>query len=386
MPQEHATRRIFLSPPQIGEREREFVKDAFDSNWIAPLGPHVDAFERELCAATGVAAACALSSGTAAIHLALRLLGVGAGDTVLCSTLTFAASANPILYQGARPVFVDSERTSWNLDPALVAEALARLRARGEPPPKALVAVDLLGQCADYAGLREVCDAAGVPIVQDAAEALGATWRGRPAGGQGRCGVFSFNGNKIITTSGGGALVSDDPALVAEARFLATQARDPAPHYQHSTFGYNYRLSNVLAAIGRGQLEQLPARVAARRANEAFYRAALAGVEGVSFMPEAPWGVSNRWLTHIQIDPARTGGVTREDVRLALEAENIESRPLWKPLHLQPVFASFVSDLAVINGTAGELFERGLSLPSGSALTEDDLARVAGIVRRTLRA
>jgi pyridoxal phosphate-dependent aminotransferase EpsN len=339
----------------------------------------VDAFEKEVCQYTGAKAACALSSGTAAIHLALRLLGVGEGDSVLCSSLTFAASANPILYQGARPVFIDSETTSWNLDPALVAEALADGKEKNRLP-KAVIAVDLLGQCADYDALNAVCAEYGVPLIQDAAEAAGATYKGQPAGRQGRVGVFSYNGNKIITTSGGGMLISDDESLIAKARFLATQARDPAPHYQHSTYGYNYRLSNVLAAIGRGQLSVLGERVAARRANEAFYRQALGAVAGVSFMPEAPWGVSNRWLTHIQIDPA-AAGTTREAVYEALNAENIESRPLWKPLHLQPVFASCE---AYTNGTAEKLFTNGLSLPSGSALTPSELERVATLVRRAI--
>ncbi|MDR2430086.1 MAG: DegT/DnrJ/EryC1/StrS family aminotransferase [Puniceicoccales bacterium] len=370
------SQRIYLSPPHLGDDEFRLVQEVFASNWIAPLGPQVDAFEREVCELTGARAACALSSGTAAIHLALRLLGVGANDSVLCASLTFAATANPILYQGAQPVFIDSEETSWNIDPALVGAALADTKKSGRPA-KAVIAVDLLGQCADYDALNAVCAAHGVPLIQDAAEALGATYKGQAAGRQGRAGIFSFNGNKIITTSGGGMLVSDDVELVASARFLATQARDPAPHYQHSTFGYNYRLSNVLAAIGRGQLRVLADRVAARRANEAFYRKALGGIPGVSFMPEAPWGGSNRWLTHIQIDPG-AAGTTREAVLEALAAENIEARPLWKPLHMQPVFAGC---RAHVNGTAERLFSRGLSLPSGSALTEAELERVASLVR-----
>lgn len=373
------SQRIYLSPPHLGADELQLVQEAFASNWIAPLGPHVDAFEKEVCDMTGARAACALSAGSAGIHLALRLVGVGHGDTVVCSSLTFAASANPILYQGAVPVFVDSEEISWNLDPALVAQALEDGRKRGKLP-KAVIAVDLLGQCADYDALRNVCEEYGVPLIQDAAESLGATYKGQAAGRQGLLGVFSFNGNKIITTSGGGMLVSDEAELIAKARHLATQARDPAPHYQHSTFGYNYRLSNVLAAIGRGQLRVLAERVAARRANEAFYREALGDIPGVSFMPEAPWGVSNRWLSHIQIDPA-VAGTSWDKVSAALAAENIESRPMWKPLHLQPVFA----DCQMYNtGVAERLFARGLSLPSGSSLAAAEREQVTEIVRRSI--
>lgn len=363
----------------MGHDEEVFIREAFASNWIAPLGPHVDAFEREVCQFTGAKAACALASGTAAIHLALRLLGVSAGDEVLCATLTFAATANPILYQGASPIFIDSEKQSWNIDPTLVAEALAEKRRAGKLP-KAIIAVDLLGQCADYDTLNAVCAEYSVPLVQDAAESIGATYKGQASGRQGRVGIFSFNGNKIITTSGGGMLLSDDETLIEQARFLATQARDPAPHYQHSTYGYNYRLSNVLAAIGRGQLRVLPERVAARHANEAAYRAGLGNVPGVSFMPTASWSVSNHWLTHIQIDPA-SAGASREDVRLALEREGIESRPLWKPLHLQPIFAGCH---AYLSGVAKQLFANGLSLPSGSALTELERQRIISIVRAAL--
>ena len=373
--------RIYLSPPHLGTEERRFVQEAFDTNWIAPLGPHVEAFEKEVCAATGAAAACALSSGTAGLHLALRMLGVGPGDYVICPSLTFAASANPILYQGATPVFVDSETTSWNMDPALLDDALNDLEKAGHPA-KAVISVDLLGQAADYEAIRFLCAAHNVPLVQDAAEALGATWQGAAAGRQGFAAIFSFNGNKIITTSGGGMLVSDDTDLIARARYLATQARDPAPHYQHSTYGYNYRLSNVLAGIGRGQLRLLDARVAARRANFAFYQQALGDIPGVTFMPEAPWGKCNRWLTHIQIAPA-AAGATREALYDALNAENIESRPLWKPLHLQPAFADF---RMYNTGVSERLFAHGLSLPSGSSLTREDLERIATITRATLPA
>ncbi len=372
--------RLYLSPPHLGDEELALVHDAFASNWIAPLGPHVDAFERELAAAVGVPAAAALSSGTAALHLALTLLGVGPGDEVICPTLTFCASANPVRYLGAEPVFLDVDPATWCLDPALLEEELAACAARGKLP-RAVVAVDLYGQCADYDAITAACAAHGVPVVEDAAEALGADYRGRPAGGFGAAGVLSFNGNKIITTSGGGALVAHDPELVARARFLASQARDPAPHYQHSALGYNYRLSNVLAAIGRGQLRRLAERVAARRRIFERYRERLAGLPGVEFMPEAGYGRANRWLTCLTIDPARFGA-DREDVRRALEAEDIESRPLWKPLHLQPLYAG-----SRVRGgeVAADLFARGLCLPSGSAMTEGDVDRVAALVRACRR-
>jgi dTDP-4-amino-4,6-dideoxygalactose transaminase len=373
-------KRIYLSPPHLGAEELELVKEAFASNWIAPLGPHVDAFEKEFAAAVGAAHAAALSSGTAALHLALRLLGVRPGDEVLCSSLTFSASANPIVYEGATPVFIDADRATWNLDPNLLRDELRACAGRGRLP-RAVIVVDLYGQCADYDPILEICGEYGVPVIEDAAEALGADYRGRAAGTFGKVGVFSFNGNKIITTSGGGMLVSADRSLVEGARFLATQARDPAPHYQHSALGFNYRLSNVLAAIGRGQLRVLPERVAARRRHYDYYQAALGWLPGVEFMPLAAYGRSNCWLTCLTIRPALFGG-TREDVRLALEAANIEARPVWKPLHLQPVFAG----CRVRGGAvAADLFEHGLCLPSGSSLSEDDLERVCAIVRAVHR-
>jgi len=368
--------RIYLSPPDIGPDERALVAEAFASNWIAPLGPQVDAFEREFAAAVGGAHAVALSSGTAALHLALRLAGVGPGDEVLCSTLTFVASANPILYEGATPVFLDSERKSWNLDPNVLADAL-RTGARRGRKPKALVLVHLYGQAADLDPIAALCAEHGVVLIEDAAEALGATHGGKPVGTRGWANVFSFNGNKIITTSGGGMMVTADAAVAAKARFLATQARDPAPHYEHSSLGYNYRLSNVLAAIGRGQLRHLAEKVARRRANFDYYQATLGGLPGVSFMPEAAWGRSNRWLTVLTIDPV-AAGTDREKIRLALEQENIEARPVWKPLHLQPLFAQAPRFGGVV---AEELFTRGLCLPSGSSLTDVERARVAAIVQ-----
>jgi pyridoxal phosphate-dependent aminotransferase EpsN len=374
--------RIYLSPPHLGERELELVRDAFASNWIAPLGPHVDAFERELAAAVGVGHAAALASGTAALHLALRLCGVGPGDVVLVPTLTFVASANAVVYQGAEPVFVDCHPETWTIDPALVAETLERLARAPESstgrPAKAVITVDLYGQSADHEPILAACAAHGAAVIEDAAEALGATYRGRPLGGFGRFGVFSFNGNKILTTGGGGVLVSDDEAAIAEARFLASQARDPAPHYEHSTIGYNYRLSNVLAAIGRGQLAVLADRVAARRRNFERYRERLGDLPGLAFMPEAPYGRSSRWLTVATIDREHFGAGP-DEVRLALEAEDVEARPVWKPMHLQPVFAGRP---AIGGAVAERLFATGLCLPSGSSLSEDDLDRIAGIVRK----
>ena len=368
--------RIFLSSPHMGTLEEQFVADAFASNWIAPLGPHVDAFEKEFAAAVGSPAALACSSGTAALHLAMILAGIGPGDEVLVSSLTFSASVNPIRYLGGEPVLIDSERTSWNLDPALVDDAL-KDAARRNRMPKAIVPVHLYGQSADMNPIIEMCDRYGVMIIEDAAEALGATYHGKTPGTFGRAGVFSFNGNKIITTSGGGMLVSADQALLDHARKLSTQARDSAPHYQHSEIGYNYRLSNILAAIGRGQLRVLEDRVAARRRNFDFYVEHLGDLSGIAFMPEAPWGRHTRWLSTLTIDPAAFGA-TREEVRHALEALNIEARPVWKPMHLQPVFA----DCRMYGGAvSAELFENGLCLPSGSNLVEADLRRVVEAVR-----
>ncbi len=362
---------ILLSPPHLGDDELKFVHEAFAANWIAPVGPHVDAFEAEFCERVGCGHAAAVSSGTAALHLALRLVGIGAGDEVLCSTLTFIATANPITYLGAKPVFVDSDRHSWNMDPHLLQEAL-EARARQGKLPKAVVLVHLYGQSADIEPILKACETYDIPLVEDAAEALGATYQGRSPGTWGRVGIYSFNGNKIITTSGGGMLVSDDSELVAKARFLATQARDPAPHYQHSEVGYNYRLSNVLAGIGRGQLRVLSDRIAARRRNFEIYHQALSTIPGIEFMPEAAYGTATRWLTCLTIDPTAFGK-DREEVRLALAEQQIEARPAWKPLHLQPVFA----DCDCVGGAVSEdIFKRGLCLPSGSSMTDDDLQRV----------
>ncbi|MFP3938666.1 MAG: DegT/DnrJ/EryC1/StrS family aminotransferase [Thermoanaerobaculia bacterium] len=372
--------RVYLSPPHMSGHELDLLREAFESNWIAPLGPHVDAFEGELAEAVGVGHAAALSSGTAALHLALRLLGVGSGDEVLCPTLTFAGSAFPIVYQGARPVFVDAHPETWTVDPALLAEELGRRRRRRRLP-KAVITVDLYGQPSHHDGILATCAEHGVPVIEDAAEALGSRYRGRPVGGFGRFGVFSFNGNKILTTSGGGALVSDDGEAVARARKLASQAREPEVHYEHEEVGFNYRLSNLLAAVGRGQLRVLDERVSARRRNYRLYREALGELPGLAFLEEAPEGRSNRWLTCLTVDPDAFGA-DREAIRAALEADDIEARPVWKPMHLQPAFAG----CEVVGGAvAEELFDRGLCLPSGSNLSDEDRERVVDGVRATRR-
>jgi len=363
--------RIYLSPPDMSAAEREALLAAFDSNWIAPLGPEVDAFERDLAARVGVQDAAALNSGTAALHLALVLLEVGPGDEVWTATLTFASTANAIRYVGATPVFIDSERESWNMDPALLREALGEASTRGGLP-KAVIVVDLYGQCADYDPILGACQEYGVPVIEDAAEALGATYGGKPAGSFGTMSVLSFNGNKIMTTSGGGALVSDETALVQRARHLASQARQPVPHYEHEEVGYNYRLSNLLAAVGRAQLARLDRFIERRREINRTYRAALGGIDGISFLSEAPGAHSTCWLTCVLLDEASLG-VGPEQIREHLEAHNIEARPVWKPMHLQPVHR----DCRVVGGAVAEdLFFRGLCLPSGSTLSAEGQQRV----------
>jgi len=374
------TKQILLSTPHMGDREQEFVKEAFDTNWIAPVGPHVDAFEQEFCQVVGAKHAAAVSSGTAALHLALELTGIQRGDEVFCSSLTFIASASPITYLGAKPVFVDSDRTTWNMNPDLLREALEK-RAKLGKLPKAVLIVHLYGQSADIDPILAACLEYEVPLVEDAAESLGATYKDKSPGIFGKIGIFSFNGNKIITTSGGGMLVSDDENIVARARFLATQARDPAPHYQHSVVGYNYRLSNVLAGIGRGQLQVLEDRVNARRHNFETYQQALGKLPGIEFMPEASFGRATRWLTCLTIDPAAFGA-DREQVRLELGKQLIEARPVWKPLHLQPVFAECES---IGGGISEELFDRGLCLPSGSNLKQEELQRFIDAIDRIHR-
>lgn len=356
--------------------ERDLLLDAFDSNWIAPLGPHVNQFEIEFAKTVGSKYAVALSSGTAALHLALILNGVERGDSVFTASFTFAATANAITYTGAEPIFIDSESTSWNLDPDLVKTALRESAAAGKLP-KAVLAVDIFGQAADYEQLSEVCKKYNVPIIEDAAEALGANYSGRPAGNFGTTGCFSFNGNKIITTSGGGMLVTDRKDWADKARFLATQSRDAAPHYEHSEIGYNYRMSNLLAAVGRGQLKHLDTHVNRRRAIFDRYYQALKDFPGIGFMPEIPEGRSTRWLSVITIDSSLFGA-SREDVRLALEAENIESRPAWKPMHLQPVFA----DCKMYGGQVCEaIFDQGFCLPSGTNLSAEQQDRVIAVIQ-----
>lgn len=372
---------ILLSTPHMGDAERQYVEEAFRTNWIAPLGPNVDAFERELAQMVGSRHAAALSSGTAALHLGLRLLGVGPGDKVFCSTLTFAASANPIVYQGAEPVFIDSDHESWNMSPQALQCAFETARREGWMP-KAVLIVCLYGQSADMEPLMDLCNQYGVPVLEDAAESLGAAYKGKASGTFGRLGVYSFNGNKIITTSGGGMLVSDDPDLVAKARFLSTQARDPAPHYQHSEIGFNYRMSNILAGVGRGQLHVLRSRVEARRQVFQAYRDALADLDCITWMPEPKWSYSTHWLTACTIDSR--AGVDRHAVMLHLAAELIEARPLWKPMHLQPVFNGCRYFSHGPESVSDQLFERGLCLPSGSNLPGGDIERVVEVIRKVL--
>jgi dTDP-4-amino-4,6-dideoxygalactose transaminase len=370
-------KRIFLSPPHMGGQELEFVHEAFASNYIAPVGPQVDNFEREFAEMVGTKYAAAVSSGTAALHLALRYVGVEQGDEVICSTFTFVASANAIVYQGAVPIFVDSDETSWNMDPGLLADFLKE-RSKAGRLPKTVVLVHLYGQPADIDAIAGICAEHGVALIEDAAEALGATYKDKAPGTIGRVGIFSFNGNKIITTSGGGMLVSDDEALIKKVRFWATQARDPAVHYEHSELGYNYRMSNVLAAIGRGQLRVLQERVWGKRKIFETYVQALHDLPGVAFMPEPDFCRSTRWLTCLTIDP-EVAGIDRDAVISVLEANNIESRPTWKPMHLQPLY----KDCEMVGGAVSErLFAQGICLPSGTSMSTEDLTRVIGLVRR----
>ena len=346
----------------------KFVKEAFDTNWVSPVGPNINAFEEELAAYNNIGHCAALSSGTAAIHLALIILNVKQGDEVICSSFTFSGSCNPIAYQGAIPVFIDSEAETWNMDPQLLEEAIEDRIKKTNKKPKAIILVHLYGMPAKVEEIMNIARKYEIPVIEDAAEALGSTFKGKKLGTFGDLGIYSFNGNKIITTSGGGALVSENETWIQKAKFLATQARDPAPHYQHSEIGFNYRLSNICAGIGRGQLLVLGERIQQRKANFDFYQTHLSKLPGFSFLGEPPFAFSNRWLTTVLIDPKVTSGLTREDFRLALEKENIESRPLWKPMHLQPVFkGAFVYQ----NGISAKLFEKGLCLPSSSNLSKE---------------
>ena len=372
--------KIYLSPPDVGDLERKLLIEAFDSNWVAPVGPDLNAFEAQVADLVGVRHAVALASGTAALHLALIAAGVRRGDTVLVPSFTFVASANAVMYLGARPVFLDSTPETWNVDPALVAEELRNRAIRGQLP-RAVIAVDMYGQCADYDLLLTACDRYGVALIEDAAEALGASYRGRAAGSFGLAGVLSFNGNKIITTGGGGMLVTDDGQVATQTRHLATQAREPLPHYEHRSVGYNYRLSNLLAAVGRGQLQRLDDLIAARRETNRYYRAALGDLPGLEFMPIADYGSPNWWLTCVLVD-ADTFGAGRDEILAALSRRNIEARPAWKPMHLQPLF----SDCVMRGGAvSADVFRRGVCLPSGSALTDDDRRRVVETVRAVSR-
>ncbi len=361
--------------------EQRFLNKAFDTNWIAPIGPNINEFEDSVANYVGVKYAAALSSGTAAIHLALVILGIGRDDEVITSTLTFIGTANPILYQNAVPVFIDSEEETWNICPDLLEKAIKDRIKKGKKP-KAILSVHLYGMPSDMEKIMEIANHYDIPVIEDAAEALGSRFNDKSVGSFGEAGVFSFNGNKIITTSGGGILVSKNQHIIEKAKFLSTQARDPAPHYQHSITGYNYRMSNILAGIGCGQMQVLKERVEQRRDNFSFYREKLKNIPGVSFSwePDNRY-FSNRWLTTILIDPQKTG-VTREDVRIHLEKENIESRPLWKPMHLQPVFSGCPFYL---NGTSEDLFRKGLCLPSGSNLTEEDRERIISNLTNALK-
>ncbi|MDQ6423267.1 aminotransferase class I/II-fold pyridoxal phosphate-dependent enzyme [Paenibacillus sp. LHD-117] len=382
MSQQHTNEqtRIYLSPPHMSGNEQAYIDEAFRSNWIAPLGPHINAFEQQLSSYVGSRGAAAVSSGTAAIHLALQLLGVGEGDTVICPSFTFVATAGPIRYLGAEPIFVDSEPDTWNLSPAALERALWQSAAAGKLP-KAAVVVHLYGGMAKMAEIMDVCGRYGVPVVEDAAESLGSSYRGRQSGTFGAFGIFSFNGNKIITTSGGGMLISDDVEALERAKFLATQARDAAVHYQHSVMGYNYRMSNVLAGIGRAQLEVLEQRVDARRAIYRNYAEALGKLEAIKFMPELEGTRSNRWLTAMTVTDPHAEAVIGSLLESFAEA-NIEARPLWKPLHLQPLFkgAAFYRHNEQTNSVCEELFRTGICLPSGSGMSKEEQERVIGVI------
>lgn len=375
--------KIWLSSPHMGGNEMKYVQEAYDTNWVAPLGPNVNNFEQDICDYSKVGSAAALSAGTGAIHLALVILGVKHGDDVLCSSFTFSASANPITYVGANPIFIDSEESTWNMDPRLLEEAIID-RIEKAKKPKAIIVAHLYGMPSKMKEIMEISEKYEIPVIEDAAEALGSTLSDKHMGTWGTIGIYSFNGNKIITTSGGGALISDKNEFVEKARFLATQARDEAPFYQHSQVGFNYRMSNILAGIGRGQMEVLDERVAQRRANHDFYLKNLEGINGISLFTEpSSEYFSNHWLSCIIVDPTKTKDkLSSEDIRLAMLEENIETRPLWKPMHLQPVFDNCN---AYVNGTSERLFNTGLCLPSGSNMTDAERERVLDVFNRILR-
>ena len=367
--------KIWLSPPHISGNEKKYVGEAFDQNWIAPAGPHLDQFEDEISRFSNGYEVAVLSSGTAAIHLSLILLGIKKDDIVLCSSFTFSASVNPVIYQGATPVFIDSEPETWNMDPVLLEDAINNYIKIGRKP-KAIILVHLYGYPAKLDQVLEISNKYNIPIVEDAAEAIGSKYKDQPLGTFGEIGIFSFNGNKIITTSSGGALISKNKEFIKKAKFLATQSRDNSPHYEHSEIGYNYRMSNVCAAIGIGQLEVLESRVVKRRFIYNYYKENLSSIPFISFVDDLDGYYSNRWLTTILISEKSV--ISREDIRLKLLENNIESRPLWKPMHMQPVFSSYKS---YINGVSEDLFKRGLCLPSGSIMQEKDLNRVVDIIK-----
>jgi len=370
--------RIYLSPPHMGKTEKLLLLEAFESNWIAPLGFNVDVFEQEMADYLNIQNACALSSGSAALHLALRILGVTQGDIVLCPSLTFAASANAIIYEKAQPIFFDSIPITWTMDLTVCEKAMQKYK------PKALISVDLYGQSCDYDAINDLCSKYNVILIEDAAEALGADYKGKKCGSFGRMGILSFNGNKIITTSGGGMLVSNNEDYVKKARFLATQAREPELHYEHKELGYNYRMSNLLAAVGRGQLEVIDDRVSTRRSIFNRYEKALSHVDGFTFMQEADYGKSNRWLTTLTVDE-KVAGISRTQIIDALEKENIESRPVWKPMHMQPLYKKYEYVTSDNRDVSAELFENGLCLPSGSSLSEEDQGRIIDIILSLLK-
>jgi pyridoxal phosphate-dependent aminotransferase EpsN len=366
-------KRIYLSPPDVGEKEKLFLLDAFNSNWIAPLGPYVDDFEQDISHYLKVKNACALSSGTAALHLALRIIDVNEGDIVLCPSLTFIASANVILYQKAIPVFVDVDPNSWTLDIFSLDRAIKKYR------PKAIIAVDLYGQSCDYEAITDLCEKYNVLLIEDAAEALGSEYKGEKCGNFGSIGVLSFNGNKIITTSGGGMLLSDNEDFVKKAHYLSTQAREQKIYYEHKEIGYNYRMSNLLAALGQSQLQSLDQFIASRRRVFQGYYDSLSDIAGISFMPEADYGRSNRWLTTLTVDSQKTG-INRNQIIEALEKENIEARPVWKPMHMQPLFNEYEYVTEDKKDVSRELFENGICLPSGSNLSPNDQGRIINII------